>query len=219
MAKAPKSRYPESTQDSEKTPEIGKSSVLSQLEMLQKELQEASLSNANEESRNQENYADELIGQFAELIKKIVNNKQIPRMTRLETVHRIQDILAFEAEKLEPRIPDSAPALWNDRRDPDENPFSFAHRVYGDAAKIMVVSDYIKLDPPLGNILSNHKKRGKPIPKNCYIATKKERDNALIENPPTWSELLAKLPTNLRREFLAYKAFQGRRFRSKTEKS
>jgi hypothetical protein len=147
-------------------------------------------------------------------IRELSDSTEVPLSFRLKAMQAIQNAAAVEELKLEPRIPDIAPSLWADNPNKDEHPFVFAYRVYGDAAHIMVVSDYAKLDPQLGHKLDYYKRTGKEIPAGYYIKTKKERDNELIATTPSWKEFVESLPYHLRIQARALKAAESRRKRS-----
>ena len=212
MAKARKSKPADATQDSEKFAENHQPEVLSRLERLHAELAKETGDASGLGGNIHDQFTTEALSQFAELIALISKNENLPRQERLEAIRRIRDLASDEAEKLEPKIPKKAPALWVDRdRSKNEHPFVFAHRVYGDAAVVMVVSDYDRLDHALGSILERYKREGRPIPEGYYIQSKAERDKDIIESsPPTWKELIANLPSDQQKRFRAWKAAQSR---------
>ena len=151
------------------------------------------------------------VDSFVSFISQISHDDNIDISERITTIQMIIETAAFELENLEPSIPKQAPHLWIERENKSENPFIFAHRIYGDAVSIMVLSDFTKLDKPLGTILERYRREERHIPEGLDIQTKKERDQHLKENPQTWGELIAKLPPALQREFRAFKAAEKRR--------
>ncbi|WP_346900586.1 hypothetical protein [uncultured Roseibium sp.] len=158
--------------------------------------------------------ADASIDLISNLILKVSNESQISKKKRLDLLETIQDIAAFEADKLSSRIPEKAPLLWRDREVRDENPYVFARRIYSDCIDIITKNDIGKLDKTLQNkLLEYDSKHGKPST-DIYIPTKGERNDPLVRSV-SWSDILEASPEPIRKMLRAYKAQLNRGYRKR----
>lgn len=148
------------------------------------------------------------------LIVNVSNDVRITTKKRIEILESIQDIAAFEAERLRPIPLDKAPVLWSQRQDKAASPFEFAHKVYSESIDFMVISDFRKIDKPLADALDKWKRRKGPPSKDFDIPTKRERDNSLIESI-SWDEIMNEAPERLKRKLRAYRAATARKRRNK----
>lgn len=122
-----------------------------------------------------------------------------------------------------PKIPTTAPKLWNDHKHEEKyggNPYVFAHEVYKDAAKIMIMSDFKRIDLPLHNAMYRWAgKHGRP-PVHLDIARQAERlkSGDTSGQMITWNDILASADPQTRALLRAYYAQQSRS-RSRRESS
>lgn len=126
-------------------------------------------------------------------------------------------LAAFEMEII-PKIPNKAPKLWNNHKHLyGNNPYVFAHEVYKDAAKMMIMSDFKKLDEPLYSAMYRWNRiNGKP-PKELDIARKFEIGAKINpkEEIVTWTDVLSDAPEHTIRKLRLYRAQQMRLSRAK----
>jgi hypothetical protein len=159
-------------------------------------------------------FVETSLAQIRTILERVSEATDIDVRDRIWFCEEVQGS-AFEHEtRITPDIPDKAPKLWNDWKDQyDNNPFRFAHDVYGQAAKVMTTADFRGLgDVPLEGALNKWRMRKGSPPQDLDIPKKREqlKRRDVPAKIITWAELMASLPPEARDKIRAFRAQQRR---------
>lgn len=136
---------------------------------------------------------------------------------KLRCLDDLHSIISGYEERIVPIIPTVPPRLWNDWKHEYDNPYRFAHDTYGEAAQIMIMSDF-KIDMPLYNAMYKYRLRKGEPPADLDIARHFEvgRKIDIPEQLITWADVMADAPEHTREKIRAYRAQRTRMSRRNT---
>ncbi len=130
------------------------------------------------------------------LISEIYKDEEVPAGARYKDLVRLEEGIVALMWEIRPRIPESAPELWRDRTNKNENPYEFVYRVYADCLDILTKNEIEKLDKSLSNRLLDYDKiNGKKH--KMYIKNKREHEEAFV-NEASWDLIVKKVSPEVR---------------------
>jgi hypothetical protein len=161
-------------------------------------------------SRLQDSYLDTAIEHFEAFAREIGQSATIDYAQKVEilvnSISRITNVL----DELTRPAPQTAPELFEQRKDKKENAFQFTLRIYGEYfEKGMSKANIRSLDPKLYQGILNRERRNKDD--TLALLTKTEMNDRLLAQFASLAEITASIPEVFRRRLQLYRTLAFRR--------